>query len=126
MRSSTQRLLRPWLRAGLALVLAVAFGLRVTATPAVLGCLSDGASGSASGHAGHHGHKGGPPASTAPLCVCVAHGSGMSIAIEPPRLVAVAVSALQSPRVSLLGGLRPVPADGHLLPFAIGPPAPLG
>jgi hypothetical protein len=123
MRPHTPRFLRLWLRAGLALLLAGAFGLRVTVPPAVLGCMNDGASGGASEHTGHHEHKGGTPASAPPLCVCMAHGSGMSVVIEPARLVTAVASPMRLPRTSLQDGLRPVPAGSHLLPFSIGPPA---
>ena len=123
MRPHTPRLLRSWLRAGLALLLAGAFGLRVTVPPAVLGCMNDGASGGASEHMGHHGHKGGTPASAPALCVCIAHGSGMSVVIEPARLVTAVASPMRLPRTSLHDRLRRIPADSHLLPFSIGPPA---
>jgi hypothetical protein len=122
MRPHPPRLLRSLLRAGLALLLAGAFGLRVTTPPALLGCMNDGASGGAAGHTGHHGHKGGTPAS-APLCVCIAHGSGMSVVVEPARLVTVVASPMPLPRASLRDGLCRIPADSHLLPFSIGPPA---
>jgi hypothetical protein len=122
MRPHTPRLLRPLLRAGLALLLAGAFGLRVTAPPALLGCMNDGASGGASEHTGHHGHKGGTPGSAPPLCVCIAHSSGMSVVIEPARLVTAVASPMRL-GTSLQDGLRPVPAGSHLLPFSIGPPA---
>ena len=85
--------------------------------------MNDGASGGASEHTGHHGHQGGTPASAPPLCVCIAHGSGMSVGIEPARLVTAVASPMRLPRTSLQDGLRPVPADSHLLPFSIGPPA---
>jgi len=85
--------------------------------------MNDGASGGASDHASHHGHKGGTPASAPSQCVCIAHGSGMSVGIEPARLVTAAASPMRLPRISLQDGLRPVPAGSHLLPFSIGPPA---
>ena len=122
MRQPTPRLSRPWLRAGLALLLAVAFGLRVTAPPAVLGCMSDGASGGASEHTGHHGPKGGTPASAPPPCVCIAHGSGMGVVIEPAGFLRVVASPFGLHPASFRDGLRPVTADSHLLPFSIGPP----
>ena len=124
MRPPMSRLSRSWLRVGLALLLAGAFGFRVTATPAAWGCMNDGAGG-ASAHAGHHGHKSGEPVSPPPWCVCIAHGSGMSLALEPPRLVAAVAPPMPLARAAAVHSLRPVPADPHLLPFSIGPPAPV-
>ena len=124
MRLPVPHFSRPWLRAGLALLLAGAFGFRVMATPAVWGCMNDGAGG-ASAHAGHHGHKPGTPVSPPPLCVCIAHGSGMSVAMGPPRLEAAVTPVMPLARAAAADTVRPLPADPHLLPFSIGPPAPL-
>ena len=121
MRPLISRLSRSWLRAGLALLLAGAFGFRVTATPAAWGCLNDGALG-ASAHDGHHGHKTGTPVSAPPWCGCIAHGSGMSVTMDPPRLVAAVAPSMPLLRAAAVDGVRPVPADPHLLPFSVGPP----
>ncbi|HET6346357.1 MAG TPA: hypothetical protein VFH51_15595, partial [Myxococcota bacterium] len=101
MRPPTPRLPRSWLRATLALLLAGAFGLRVTAAPALLGCMRDGAGGGASEHTAHHGHGGGTPASTPPLCVCVAHGPGVSVVIEPARLLTAVATPFRPLQASL-------------------------
>jgi hypothetical protein len=124
MRPPIPHLSRSWLRAGLALLLAGSFGFRVTATPAAWGCLNDGAGGTAA-HAGHQGHKSGAPVSAPSWCACIAHGSGMSVAMDPPRLVATAAPPMPLARAAAVDGIRRVPADPHLLPFSIGPPAPL-
>jgi hypothetical protein len=119
------RLVRSWLRAGLALVLAGAFGFRITGTLSAWGCTGDGVRANAPGHAGHHGHHEGTPGSASPLCVCVAHGSGAGLALEPPRLVAAFAFPARLARSGHPGGMLLVPADRHLLPFSIGPPASL-
>jgi hypothetical protein len=105
----------------LALVLAGAFGFRVTALPAAAACLSADWGTGTDGESGHHGHEGGSPASTPP-CVCIAHISGLSVALEAPRLVE-RVAHPAAPARFGLGDLRPRSAGRHLLPFSIGPPA---
>ena len=122
MRLPSPRLVHPWLRAALALVLAGTFGFRVAATPAGWACMGDGAGGGPSGHAGHHEH-GGAPASVPPLCVCIAHGSGMSVTVEPTRLVGTVLHPLHAARAAARDDVRPVAAEPHLLPFPLGPPA---
>jgi len=124
MRPPVSRL-RSWLRAGLALVLAGTFAARVAALPGAWGCAA-GEPAAAGGHGGHHQHGHHAPGSPAPTCICIAHGSGIGLAVEPPRLVAwvPALPAVSRPGIS---DERPqLTADRHLLPFSIGPPALLG
>jgi hypothetical protein len=116
---------RSWLRAGLALVLAATFGARVAALPAAGGCPT-GESKAAAGHAGHHAPGHHAPGSPAPSCICVAHGSGIGLAVDSPRPIASvpALPAVSRPGIS--DHRPPLTADRHLLPFPIGPPALLG
>ena len=49
----------------------------------------------------------------------------MSVAMDPPRLVAAVAPPMPLARAAQWMAFVPVPADLHLLPFSIGPPAPL-
>ena len=117
--------LRTWLRAGLALVVAATFGVRVAAVPAAWGCMAGGAN-TAGGHAGHHQHGHGTPGSPAPTCICIAHSSGVGLAVESPRLLPSVPALPPVFRPGISEGRRPPVADHHLRPFSIGPPSLLG
>lgn len=119
MRSFASALRAP-LRVAMALVLAATFGARVAAMSAAWGCMASGAA----DHAAHHQHDTGAPEVPAPPCVCVAQVSGVSLAMAPPRVLAT-VQAPSPPLPATLDDTRPRAADAHLLPFSIGPPAPL-
>ncbi len=122
MRPPVRRRLHPYLRLGLALALAGAFGFRAAAAPATWACLHGGTEGVGLGHAGHGGHQGGDSRSPMPACVCIAHAAGMTLPFETPRLRAV-VAPPQPAVLLAVGELSPLAAERHRLPYSIGPPA---
>ena len=105
----------------LAALLAGVFAFRVVATPIAWGC---GTGGAGAPTQGHHDHRHTPHDSAPPPCECIAHAASTAVLVETPHL------SLADPRPT-----APVPliphssathvAPAHVLPFSIGPPAPL-
>jgi hypothetical protein len=105
----------------LAALLAGVFAFRVVATPIASGCVTGGA---AAHSQGHHDHRHTPHDSAPPPCECIAHAASTAVLVETPRL-ALADPQPPAPAPLIPHSATTHVAPAHVLPFSIGPPAPL-